>query len=86
MDYGYGLLVREDGSRFDDALLVTGVSQEHGEVSAKAPLPFDELSVGSRVRVLPNHVCMTAASYERYYVTDGVGTEVLDEWHKASGW
>ena len=86
MDYGYGLLVREDGSRFDDSLLVTGVSQEHGEVSAQAPLPFDELPVGSRVRVLPNHVCMTAASYERYYVTDGVGTEVLDEWHKASGW
>ena len=86
VDYGYGLVVREDGSRFGVDAIVTGVSQEHGVVSSDAQLPFDELPVGARVRVLPNHVCMTAASYQRYYVVDDGDTTVVDEWHKASGW
>ena len=85
-DYRYGLLVREDGSRFESEMLVSGVSQEHGEVTSDAPLPFGELTVGTRVRVLTNHVCMTAASYDRYFVTEGASTEVVDEWHKATGW
>jgi len=85
-DYGYGLLVGEDGSRFETDMIVAGVSQEHGEVRADDPLPFDAMPVGSRVRVLPNHVCMTAASYDRYFVTESTGTEVIDEWHKATGW
>jgi D-serine deaminase-like pyridoxal phosphate-dependent protein len=37
------------------------------------------------VRILPNHVCMTAAPYERYNVVDG-GDEVVAVWHKARGW
>ena len=86
VDYGYGLLLREDGSRFAADPIVSGVSQEHGVVTADTTLPFDELPVGARVRVLPNHVCMTAASYDRYYVVDDGGTTVIDEWHKASGW
>ena len=86
VDYGYGLLIREDGTSFDQELVVRGVSQEHGVVTSGQPMPFAELPIGARVRVLPNHVCMTAASYNRYYVTDGVGTEIVDEWHKASGW
>lgn len=86
VDYGYGLLVREDGSRFDSDLVVRAVSQEHGEVTSTVSLPFDELPVGSRVRVLPNHVCMTAASYDRYHVVEGDDTHVIDEWHKATGW
>ena len=48
-------------------------------------LPFDRFPIGSRLRVLPNHVCMTAAMYGRYYVTEG-GTEVVDEWDRVNGW
>ena len=44
-----------------------------------------DTEVGSRVRVLPNHVCMTAAMYDRYYVTDG-GVEVVDQWDRVNGW
>lgn len=86
VDYGYGLVVREDGSRFASDIVIRRVSQEHGEVLGETLLPFDELPVGSRVRVLPNHVCMTAASYDRYYVTAGPDTRVIGEWHKAAGW
>ncbi|MEM9209777.1 MAG: alanine racemase [Pseudomonadota bacterium] len=86
VDYGYGLLIREDGSAFDQDLVVRGVSQEHGVVTSSQPMPYADLPIGARVRVLPNHVCMTAASYDRYFVTDGIGTTVAAEWHKATGW
>ena len=86
IDYGYGLLTRVDGSRFDADLIVAGVHQEHGEVESSAPLPFDELPPGSLVRVLPNHVCMTAAAYDCYHVVEGDGITVLDTWEKTGGW
>ncbi len=55
---------------------VTGLSQEHGIVSARLP-------VGVRVRVLPNHSCLTAACFDGYAVVRG--EEVLDHWriHRA---
>ncbi|MDH4108027.1 MAG: alanine racemase [Gammaproteobacteria bacterium] len=86
IDYGYGLLARVDGSRYASDLVVTGVSQEHGVVSSQVPLPFDELAPGALVRVLPNHVCMTAASYDRYYVVDGKDPTLVDTWDKVAGW
>lgn len=86
VDYGYGLLTRADGSRFPKDLVVTGVHQEHGEVTCDAPMPYEELPIGAVVRVLPNHVCMTAASYGRYHVTDGEGLTIVDEWDKTRGW
>jgi D-serine deaminase-like pyridoxal phosphate-dependent protein len=50
---------------------VSGVSQEHGVVSAHLP-------VGERVRILPNHSCLTAACFDEYHVVRG--TEVVDRW------
>ena len=67
-------------------MIVQGVSQEHGVVTSTDPLPFDELAPGSLVRVLPNHVCMTAASYDRYYVVDGDDPAIVDKWNKVVGW
>jgi D-serine deaminase-like pyridoxal phosphate-dependent protein len=84
-DYGFGLVVREDGSHFAQELMVTRVYQEHGLVRATSGvLPFDELPLGTRVRVLPNHVCMTAAMYDRYHVI--AGGEVRESWSRANGW
>ncbi len=85
VDQGFGLIVHEDGSRIAGDPIVAGVHQEHGEVTSASPLPFDELPVGGTVRVLPNHVCMTAAAYDRYFIVDG-GRSVVAEWEKISGW
>ncbi len=84
-DYGFGLLRREDGSAFTQELVVARVYQEHGLVRAvTGTVPFDELPIGTRVRVLPNHVCMTAAMYDRYHVlSDGV---LQGTWHRTNGW
>lgn len=86
IDYGYGLLVKADGSAFGQDLIVAGVHQEHGEVASADALPFDQLPVGSLVRVLPNHACMMAAAYERYVVVDGIGSGVVDTWDKVYAW
>lgn len=85
-DFGYGLLLREDGRPLRVDAIVASVHQEHGEVTAEAGLPFDELPVGGLVRVAPNHVCMTAAGYERYFVTDGANTSIVASWEKTFGW
>lgn len=58
------------GTLRPDARLVS-LTQEHGLVSA--PLP-----VGSRVRILPNHSCLTAACFDHYDVVQG--DKVVDEW------
>ena len=84
---GYGLVrpVR-GGSAAMERLFVAEVHQEHGLIAAAAgALPWDELSVGTRVRVLPNHACLTAASFDRYHVDRGDGLAGLT-WDKAVGW
>lgn len=86
IDYGYGLLVRADGAPFKHKMLVSDVHQEHGEVTSDVVLPFGELPVGSPVRILPNHVCMTAAIYDRYHVVAGQSTRIENTWDKAVGW
>ena len=84
-DCGFGLLLREDGTPFDRELKIVRVYQEHGLVRAmEGDLPFDELPVGARVRVLPNHVCMTAAMYDRYHLVED-GSRV-GEWTRTNGW
>ncbi|MGQ0558171.1 MAG: alanine racemase [Sphingosinicella sp.] len=86
-DAGYGLVCDLDGRTSFGRLIVGSVHQEHGEIdgSENAPLPFDRLPIGARVRILPNHVCMTAGAYDRLLVVDA-GRDIADEWDKATGW
>jgi D-serine deaminase-like pyridoxal phosphate-dependent protein len=66
-----------------DGAVVDRVNQEHGLV-ALSRIPAD-LRVGTRVRVLPNHACMTAAMHDRYHVVDG-GSDVVAVWDRVNGW
>ena len=84
-DVGYGLAVDPLRGELPE-LQVVRVSQEHGIVAAPGgDLPFGALPVGARLRVLPNHACMTAAAYETYHVVDG-GDEVVALWPRVNGW
>jgi D-serine deaminase-like pyridoxal phosphate-dependent protein len=86
-DVGYGLVVDSACGDSLPALHVVRVSQEHGIVKAAAgDLPFDRLKPGTRVRVLPNHACFTAAAYDGYHVIDGVTEEVMAFWPRDNGW
>jgi D-serine deaminase-like pyridoxal phosphate-dependent protein len=63
--------VEPTGAEIDESLWLTGLSQEHGMLNA--PLP-----VGTRIRVLPNHSCLTAAQFDEYQVVRG--DRVVDRW------
>ncbi|MFZ5783902.1 MAG: alanine racemase [Pseudomonadota bacterium] len=70
-------------------MAVVACSQEHGFVGADEPIPYGNLAIGSRLRVLPNHACITAAAYDRYYVVDSDldgGRSVVDVYDRINGW
>jgi D-serine deaminase-like pyridoxal phosphate-dependent protein len=85
-DAGFGLVADALGTAPIKGLRVGRVYQEHGLLEADGPFPFDLLPVGSRVRVLPNHACMTAAMYDAYLVVDGPTDAVVDLWPRINGW
>ena len=85
VDQGYGLVCDEEG-RPIEGLIVVDASQEHGIIGHRsgdaARLP--DIPVGTRLRVLPNHACATAAQYESYRVLDGT-PRVEAAWPRFSG-
>jgi D-serine deaminase-like pyridoxal phosphate-dependent protein len=84
-DRGYGLVCDLEGRPRWGDLVVDDVHQEHGVIEAAPPEAFEALPIGARVRILPNHACMTAAAYDRYQVVDGA-TGVVAEWGRTNGW
>lgn len=81
---GYGLVQNLDGKMLPGASVVSA-NQEHGIIKSERPDQLANLTVGTRVRILPNHICMTAAAHPGYYVVDG-GLEVVDRWARVNGW
>ncbi len=79
-DIGYGLVLNLQGELLPGAY-VAKANQEHGFVKG---MP-QRLAPGDRLRVLPNHICMTAAAHPGYYVVDG-GIEVQARWPRINGW
>ena len=70
-------------------MAVVACSQEHGFVGSADSMPFGNMPIGTRVRVLPNHACITAAAYDRYYVVDSEfdgGKSVVEIYDRISGW
>ncbi len=84
-DWGFGrVLDLEARPTLGDAL-VTRVHQEHGEVRAAAGgLPLDRLAVGARLRIAPNHACLTAAAHERYHVLHA--GRLVAQWERVNFW
>jgi D-serine deaminase-like pyridoxal phosphate-dependent protein len=82
---GYGRVLDLEGR--DLKLRVTSLSQEHGMIEAHGDnndAPFEELMVGTRLRILANHSCLTAAQHPHYNVLDG--ERIVDRWQIQRGW
>ncbi len=60
-----------EAAELETDLRVVSISQEHGILNGERP-------VGSRVRILPNHSCLTVACFDEYAVARG--EEVVDRW------
>ena len=66
--------------------LLTGTNQEHGIIDCSAqPQLFEQISIGSMLRILPNHACATAGMHAQYLVTTDNQT-VCESWQRFGGW
>ena len=87
MDWGYGAVCSEDGAPLADYLM-SGANQEHGIVSRRDGVVAGDLAaqfpVGSRLRILPNHACATAAQFPHYAVLGTDGS--VGQWPRFYGW
>ena len=79
---GYGRVYDLAGS--DLGLRVASLSQEHGSLKVNDEEMLERLRVGSRVRVLANHSCLTAAQHAFYHVLEG--GRIVDRWEIQRGW
>ena len=84
-DAGYGEVWDLFGQASMGDCRIERAWQEHGLAVGVDPALMPRLEVGSRVRIAPNHACITAAAHDRYYVVDG-GLEVVAEWDRVNGW
>lgn len=85
VDYGYGLVCDMAGTPLDVCLSIT--NQEHGIIvlPTDGNLTPDDFPIGSRVRILPNHACATAAMHLQYQVLQADSTEPAI-WTRITGW
>ncbi len=86
VDYGYGQVCDEQGCVIGGYTL-TGANQEHGIVSkssAHDPAIAQRFPLGTRLRILPNHACATAAQFPQYRVLAGDGA--VHTWPRFYGW
>ncbi|MEW2560585.1 DSD1 family PLP-dependent enzyme [Streptomyces griseorubiginosus] len=89
-DQGYGLVADLSGALLP-GLVMTAASQEHGTLTAREGVPLPDLPIGTRLRILPNHACATAAQHRGYHVVDGSrptgeAPAVAGFWNRVSGW
>ena len=86
IDWGYGAVCDPNSGDVIEGVTVSSTNQEHGIITSQSgEVDFDRFPVGSRVAILPNHACATAAAYDRYFVTDGT-EEIVDVWERVNGW
>jgi len=79
---GYGSVLDLEGNPL--GVTLHSLSQEHGVLCELDDTTLDRLKVGKRVRVLPNHSCLTAANHSHYNVLDK--DRVVEQWAIHSGW
>jgi D-serine deaminase-like pyridoxal phosphate-dependent protein len=84
-DAGYGEVWDIDGKPSWGSCTIMRAWQEHGLAVGAPPSVIEQLTVGTRVRIGPNHACITAAAHDCYQVVDG-GTTVEATWDRVNGW
>jgi len=79
---GYGRVLDREGN--DLNLRVESLSQEHGMIRVDDDALLRRLKVGTRLRILANHSCLTAAQHPHYNVWET--GRVVDRWEIQRGW
>jgi D-serine deaminase-like pyridoxal phosphate-dependent protein len=81
---GYGWLCDPATMQRLGTLAISGVHQEHANVPVMDEAWYDRLPIGTMVRILPNHACLTCAAYESYDVVSG--GDIVASWPRINGW
>lgn len=89
-DQGYGLVLDLAGNPIP-SLVMSAASQEHGTLTARDGADLPDLPVGTRLRILPNHACATAAQHRGYHVIDSTqptdpAPAIQANWERITGW
>jgi D-serine deaminase-like pyridoxal phosphate-dependent protein len=79
---GFGRVLDLEGS--DTGLRISKLTQEHGAIELPRGFDASRFPPGARVRILPNHSCLTAAQHAEYLVLEG--GEIVDRWPTTRGW
>lgn len=85
-DFGYGQVCAEDGAPIA-GYIVDSANQEHGIVCRADgidPGIVERFPVGTRLRILPNHACATAAQFQAYHAVLPGGD--VQTWPRFHGW
>ena len=85
-DFGLGQVCTVEGAIVPGYLL-TSANQEHGIVThanAASPDIAARFPIGSKLRILPNHACATAAQFPEYQALDERGQ--ITSWPRFHGW
>jgi D-serine deaminase-like pyridoxal phosphate-dependent protein len=86
VDWGYGAVCDPVTGEVVGDVIVSSTNQEHGIITGRSgAIDFGRFPVGSRVKILPNHSCATAAAYDRYFVTEGT-ERIIGVWDRVNGW
>lgn len=87
VNQGYGIVCDITGRPYADVIM-TGANQEHGIIAVRPGSGgvMPELSLGDRVRILPNHACATSAQHEVYQVVRGASDRIEAQWPRFGGW
>jgi D-serine deaminase-like pyridoxal phosphate-dependent protein len=84
-DAGYGEVWDVEGRSLDGGWTITRAWQEHGMAVAARAAMKPPVAIGDKVRIGPNHACITAAAHDRYHVVNGE-IEVVATWDRVNGW
>lgn len=87
VDQGYGIVCDEAGAVIP-GLIVLQANQEHGVIARRpgSDAQMPEFPVGTRLRILPNHACATAAQHQQYHVIPDEAGAPLGLWPRFGGW
>lgn len=87
VDQGYGLVCDEAGEPLVDVVMIQA-NQEHGVLAPRpgSGVSLPDLPVGTRLRILPNHACATAAQFDRYQVVPEDQRAPVKTWPRFGGW
>jgi D-serine deaminase-like pyridoxal phosphate-dependent protein len=85
-DFGFGQVCDEEG-RVLSGYILSAANQEHGILTRVGEVDLEiarRFPVGTRLRVLPNHACATAAQHPGYRALTADGE--VETWPRFNGW